>query len=96
MPFHIYHDLSVRAPIQLVFKAVSEPDQLVDWWPQRCAGRPELGASYHFYFAPNYDWCGDVIQFRRNESFHIKMTQADMDWGPTTFGFDLKEIDQGV
>ncbi|MEQ8573885.1 MAG: SRPBCC domain-containing protein, partial [Fulvivirga sp.] len=28
--------------------------------------------------------------------FHIKMTDADEDWNPTSFGFDLTELEGGV
>ena len=28
--FSIYHDLTINAPITKVFKAITEPDQLID------------------------------------------------------------------
>ena len=96
MPFHIYHDLSIEAPVSLVFDAISKPDELVNWWPQKCKGEPVLGAGFNFYFAPEYDWHGDVIRFERNKAFHIKVTKADADWDPTTFGFDLSETQQDI
>ena len=33
---------------------------------------------------------------KSNESFHIKMTKADIDWNPTTFGFDLDASQNGT
>ena len=32
-----------------------------------------------------------MSQIEKPHSFYIKMTQADIDWDPTTFGFDLEE-----
>ena len=37
-----------------------------------------------------------MVDYTQNKSFHIQMTDADEDWNPTTFGFDLRETEQGV
>ncbi len=89
--FTIYNNLVIHAPIERVFEAISEPNHLVNWWPQRCRGYPEMGGAYNFYFTPEYDWYGKVSQIEKPNSFFIKMTQADPDWDPTTFGFELEE-----
>ncbi len=92
----IHHEFTVAGDALRVFDAISLPEQLIDWWPQQCSGEPRLGATYRFYFGEPYDWYGDVVQFVPRESFHIKMTKADPDWQPTTFGFDLREEDGRV
>jgi uncharacterized protein YndB with AHSA1/START domain len=89
--FNIYHDLFIKAPIEKVFQAVSKPEHLINWWPQKCTGKPELGCEYNFYFTPEYDWYGKVSSCIPNQSFHIKMTKSDLDWDVTTFGFDMEE-----
>ena len=94
--FAIYHDLMIIASLEKVFEAVTEPEHLVNWWPLKCSGRPEMGAEYNFYFTPEYDWLGRVIEYSQNRSFHIKMTKSDADWDPTSFGFDLEAIDENV
>ena len=58
--------------------------------------RDETRRAYNFYFSPEYDWYGEAIQFEKDRSYHIKMTDADSDWNPTTFGFDLIEVDNGT
>lgn len=30
------------------------------------------------------------------KSFHIKMTESDQDWNPTSFGFELEEMGEKV
>jgi uncharacterized protein YndB with AHSA1/START domain len=94
--FAIYHDLDIKASVKEVFEAVSWPIHLNNWWTLRCTGTPELGAEYNFYFSPEYNWYGEVISYKPNVDFHVKMTQADDDWDPTTFGFDLQELTDGV
>lgn len=86
----------IIASLEKVFEAVTEPEHLVNWWPLKCSGRPEMGAEYNFYFTPEYDWLGRVIEYSQNRSFHIKMTKSDADWDPTSFGFDLEAIDENV
>lgn len=94
--FAIYHDLVINASLAKVFKAVSIPEHLVNWWPLKCSGKPEIGEEYNFYFTPEYDWLGRVIEYSPNKAFHIKMIKSDPNWDSTSFGFDLKEIDVGV
>ncbi len=89
--FGIYHELTIMVPIEKVFKAVSEPDHLINWWPLKCKGIPEIGGEYNFYFSGEYDWYGKVSDFIPNRAFYIKMTKSDLDWDSTTFGFDMDE-----
>ena len=94
--YNIYHDISIEASINKIFQAVSQPELLINWWPKKCSGKPELGSDYNFYFTDEYDWYGKVSKFEKNKSFHIKMTKSDADWDPTSFGFDLEEQEKGA
>ncbi|MDT7827134.1 SRPBCC domain-containing protein [Pricia sp. S334] len=94
--FSIYHDLNIKAPAREVFEKITLPDHLINWWPLRCEGEPEVGASYNFYFTPEFDWYGKVIACNPNVAFQIKMTQADADWKGTSFSFDLEDTAKGV
>lgn len=94
--FDIYHDIYVKASAEKVFSAIVSPEHLVNWWPKKCKGEECLHGEYNFYFTPEYDWLGKVVAFVENKAFHIKMTSADEDWNPTTFGFDLKPAEGGV
>lgn len=89
--FGIYHDLRINAPIEKVFEAVSEPDLLVNWWPLKCVGEPKIGAEYNFYFTPEYDWYGKVIENIPNRKFAVEMTKSDLDWHSTIFRFEMNE-----
>lgn len=92
---NIFHDLTIHSDVHQVFDAISSPMHLINWWPLRCAGKPELGAVYNFYFDEEFDWYGKVIRFEENRAFHIAMTKSDEDWENTSFGFDLVEIEEG-
>lgn len=94
--FSIYHSLVIDADLTKVFRSISEPDQLINWWPDQCAGNQEPGGEYNFYFSPEYNWKGIVSKLVPNRAFYMKMTDADEDWTPTTFGFDLSRVDNKV
>lgn len=94
--YAIYHDLWIEAPAPAVFKAITSPNDLVNWWPLRCSGFPKTGAEYNFYFTPEYDWLGEVVKCETDQTFHVKMTRSDEDWDPTSFGFDLEAGAGGV
>ncbi|WP_440120615.1 SRPBCC family protein [Tenacibaculum sp. Ill] len=94
--FTVYHNFPIKELSNKVFKAITNPGDLVHWWPLKCSGVPELGAEYNFFFGEPYNWYGEVVKYKKNESFYIKMTKSDEDWNPTTFGFDLFEKDEGV
>lgn len=94
--YSIHHDLFIKASRKTVFDAVTLPKHLNNWWTNSCSGKPVEGAEYNFYFTPDYDWLGKVVKCHPDQSFHIKMTKSDDDWDPTSFGFDLEELDDGI
>jgi hypothetical protein len=94
--YDIYHDIYVKSDKVKTFKAIVTPEDLINWWPKKCSGDACLHGEYNFFFTPEYDWKGKVITYKENESFHVKMTTADEDWDPTTFGFDLNPDKNGV
>ena len=94
--YSIFHDLFLNADLDKVYDTIVQPDHLINWWPLKCSGTPELGHIYNFYFTPEYDWYGKVQKIEKNKCFHIKMTQSDPDWDPTSFGFDLQQEPNGI
>lgn len=94
--YNIYHHLRMEVKPNVVYDAVTMPEHLNNWWPLRSSGKPKAGAEYNFYFGDEYNWFGNVIDFKPNRTFHIKMTTSDEDWKHTSFGFDLEEDEKGT
>ncbi|MBT8281645.1 MAG: SRPBCC domain-containing protein [Muriicola sp.] len=94
--YSIYHDLSIAAAPEEVFRAVSSPEHLVNWWPLKCSGTPSVGNTYNFYFTEEYNWFGKVSHCEPHTLFCIRMTQSDPDWNPTSFGFEIEATEGGV
>jgi len=87
----ILFDVPINAPRYAVFAAIANPKEMVHWWPLRCTGEMKQGGVYNLFFSEEYDWYGEVSKFKEDESFSIKMTKADSDWVPTSFGYDLSD-----
>ncbi|WP_303317353.1 SRPBCC domain-containing protein [Flavivirga abyssicola] len=96
MAFNIYYNLLIKTTSRVVFDAVTLPEHLNNWWTLKSSGVPKLNSEYNLNFTDTYNWFGKVSKVKNNESFHLKMTDSDKDWNPTTFGFDLKTNSSGT
>ena len=96
MSYSIFHNFQIKASPKEVFDAVSQTQHLDNWWTYKSSGKPELNSEYNLNFTDDYDWYCKVVEIKTNASIHFKMTKADEDWNPTTFGFDFIPTDNGT
>ncbi|MDE0535256.1 hypothetical protein [Tenacibaculum sp. L6] len=54
--FTIYHNFHIKALSNEVFKAITNQEDLVHWWPLKCTGTPKIGIEYNFFFGEPYNW----------------------------------------
>ncbi len=94
--YSIYHNFFIKATPKEVFEAISTPKHLDNWWTLKSSGIAKLGEIYNLNFTDQYDWYCQVSLCNPYEAIHFKMTKSDKDWDPTTFGFDLEEIEGGT
>ena len=87
----IYHNFQIKAPLDRVFKTISEPEGIKIWWSVDSEGKPGLNQEYRFYFGPEYDWKGIVTSFEKNRGISWRFTEADSDWTGTTLSLRLSE-----
>ena len=92
----ILHDLPIKASPDDVFRAVSAPDGLDQWWTKRSAGQPRMGAEYELWFGPEYDWRAQVTRCAPGAEFELQLTSAMPDWVGTRVGFALEAADGGT
>jgi uncharacterized protein YndB with AHSA1/START domain len=92
---NILHDLPIAAPPEEVFRAISTPDGLNEWWTQTSRGTPSLGSDYSLGFGPEYLWHARVTELTAARAFELEMTAADSDWKGTRVGFRLTPRDGG-
>lgn len=92
----ILHDFPIEAPPSRVFRAVSAPADLDEWWTARSAGEPRLGAEYELWFGPRYDWRARVARCTPDAEFELELTRADREWVGTKVGFRLQATGGGT
>ena len=85
----ILQDFPINASPDRVFKAVSDPAGLDQWWTLRSSGQPAVGATYDLDFGPEYQWRAVVTKSVPGAAFELQLTQADQDWVGSVVGFEL-------
>lgn len=85
----ILHDFPIKAFASRVFRAVSTPAGLDQWWTARSVGEPLLGAQYELWFGPGHDWRGTVTRCTPDVEFELELSRADKEWVGTKVGFHL-------
>jgi uncharacterized protein YndB with AHSA1/START domain len=87
----ILHDFPIKAPLDVVFRAVSTPEGLDAWWTKESKGVPRDGEEYELSFGPPYDWRARVTRCVPRSEFELEMVHADDDWIGTRVGVRLEE-----
>ena len=91
----ILHDLPIAVPAEAVYKAITTPEGLNEWWTLTSRGTPSLGSDYSLGFGPKYQWHGKVTEATIARAFEIEITAPDTDWQGTKVGFRLTPRDDG-
>lgn len=86
----ILQDFPIKAPASRVFRAISDPAGLDQWWTISSAGEPRLGVEYRLFFGPEYEWKARVSRCTANKEFEFELTRADNEWLGTRVGFELE------
>ena len=92
----ILQDFPVAADPSRVYRAISEPAMLDEWWTIRSSGNPSVGARYDLDFGPGYQWGAVVTKAEPGTAFELRMTDADADWLGSHVGFDLEPSPDGT
>lgn len=88
----IYHLLTISAPVENVFEAISTVEGLKGWWTNLTTGSTEVGGELSFGFGKDYDMM--VVKNSDNYSLVewevVKSTFADgHQWIGTRISFGL-------
>ncbi len=92
----ILHQFHVKAQAGKVFDAFAMPEGLINWWPAKASGSPKLNQRYTFWFAPEYDWAGEVIHVVPGREITWKMSKVSRDWLDTEVGVVLADDTNGT
>jgi uncharacterized protein YndB with AHSA1/START domain len=88
---NILHNVTIKGPASQVFKAVSTPQGLDNWWTSSCEATPAQNAEYKLGFGPGYDWSAIASKWVPDSEFELELIDADDDWRGTRMRFELAE-----
>jgi uncharacterized protein YndB with AHSA1/START domain len=92
----IFHHFLIHAPTAQVFKNISSPSGLDEWWTETSSGIPIAGEVYTLSFGPQYSWKAIVSKCTPGHEFEFTMREAHSDWLDTRVGFHLNESDSNT
>jgi len=92
----ILQEFPIAADPARVFRAVSQPAGLDEWWTLHSSGNADVGSTYELDFGPDYRWGAVVTKSEPGSAFELRMTTSDADWAGTRVGFELEPSDIGT
>ena len=93
----IVEELTIEAAPQRVWGAITEPDEIVQWWAYEARVTPEVGSLGEFRFRPP----AGVLQFEvaeldQDEKVHWISRQGPPHWAGTSVTWQLTPVQNGT
>lgn len=89
----IEHINYIKAPIEVIYKALTTQTGLGAVWTEKLIVKPELGFINEFDFGDNYATKMEVVELSQNKRVLWKCIATDPEWVGTGISFDLTEKD---
>ncbi len=91
----ICHRLSIAAPVEKVYQAITQQDGLAGWWTPDTIAKPEVGSILRFGFGPEYFKEMAVTELKPYSIVRWNCIKAYEDWVGTTLTFELEPHPKG-
>lgn len=88
----IIHVVSISAPRDKVFAAITTEKGLSSWWTTKVAVSERVGGEVRFTFLDDFNPVMQVLSMRENERVEWKCTAGHEPWADNTFSFRLKDV----
>jgi len=89
----IRHYLVIHAPVEKVYRAISEQSGLAAWWTDDVVAEPKINSVAEFNFDEKYHNEMVVTELTENQQIKWRCQVGDPEWIDTTFSFDLEKKD---
>ena len=83
--------LTIRAPSEVVYKAITEQNGLAGWWTLDTIAEPVVGSIAEFRFGDIYHNKMRILRLVANKEAEWECIQGDKEWIDTRFIFDLED-----
>ena len=92
----IIHVVSIDAPRNEVFSAITTGQGLSSWWSTRVDASEHVGGKVHFTFTGDFHPVMEVTEMKDNWSVAWKCVAGHVPWQDNTFAFFLEDSDGRV
>ena len=89
----IRHYLLIKAPVEKVYRAITEPEGLAGWWTPEVKASPEVGFVNEFRFGNDYFPKMEVVRLEMNKRMDWDCLEGDREWVGTHLSFELEDKD---
>ncbi len=90
----IIHVVSIDAPRNKVFGAVTNQAGLSSWWSTKVEASEDVGGEIHFTFVDDFNPVMEVVTKNDNERVEWKCKAGHEPWKDNTFAYELRDVDQ--
>ena len=87
----IKHLLTIKAPVEKVYKAITEQQGLASWWTTETVAKPEVKSIAEFRFGDRYHDKMLITNLESNRKVEWECVQGDKEWLGTEFSFHLEQ-----
>jgi uncharacterized protein YndB with AHSA1/START domain len=87
----IRHMLLVDAPVDAVYRAITEQGGLAGWWTEQTVAKPEIDSLAEFKFGDRYYNKMRVVALEPDKRVEWECLEGDKEWIGTRFVFDLEK-----
>jgi uncharacterized protein YndB with AHSA1/START domain len=93
--FDILHRVGIRAPLQVVYAALSTPAGIAGWWTTQTTGDTQVGGRLNFRFSAGGVEIGafdmQIIELDPDRRVAWQVTSGPPEWLGTTLSFTLRQ-----
>jgi len=93
---NILFEFTADAPIEAVYKALTEKVGIQGWWTKDTRIEPKVGAEAYFGFGPHGHFSFNVTALEPNKHVEWETVVGMPDWGGTRVVFTLSEAENGT
>jgi uncharacterized protein YndB with AHSA1/START domain len=87
----IRHMLLIDAPVDVVYRAITEQEGLSAWWTRQTAAEPVVGSIAEFKFGDRYHNKMRIVTLEPRRCVEWECLDGDPEWIGTRLVFDLEK-----
>jgi uncharacterized protein YndB with AHSA1/START domain len=93
----IIEELTIAVAPERIFNAITEPDEIVQWWSDEARVKPEVGSLGEFRFRPPAGVLQfEVAELEQDKKVHWFSRQGPPQWAGTSVIWQLAPVQGGT